>query len=56
MTILGRDCREDGTSALETGQKLDLEVIKRKYANMMDIMTYDDQRKPPHRTALPPIG
>jgi hypothetical protein len=42
MIILGRDRRKDGTSALEPGQQLDLEVIKRKYANMMDIMTYDD--------------
>lgn len=42
MIILGRDRRDDGTSALEDGQQLDLEVIKRKYANMMDIMTYDD--------------
>jgi hypothetical protein len=42
MIILGRDRRKDGTSALEPGQLLDLEVIKRKYANMMDIMTYDD--------------
>lgn len=42
MIILGRDRRQDGSSALEPAQQLDLEVIKRKYANMMDIMTYDD--------------
>jgi hypothetical protein len=42
MIILGRDRRQDGSSALDHGQLLDLEVIKRKYANMMDIMTYDD--------------
>jgi len=42
MIILGRDRRKDGTSALVPDQLLDLEVIKRKYVNMMDIMTYDD--------------
>ena len=42
MIILGRDRRKDGTSALEPGQQLDLEIIKRKYANMIDILTYDD--------------
>lgn len=42
MIILGRDQFKDGTSALDADQRLDLEVIKRKYANMMDIMTYDD--------------
>ena len=42
MIILGRDRRQDGSSALDQAQLLDLEVIKRKYANMMDIMTYDD--------------
>lgn len=42
MIILGRDRRQDGSSALDHAQLLDLEVIKRKYANIMDIMTYDD--------------
>ena len=42
MIILGRDRLKDGSSALDQGQLLDLEIIKRKYANMMDIMTYDD--------------
>jgi len=36
MIILGRDsdCADD--------QKFDFEIIKRKYANIIDIMTYDD--------------
>ncbi len=42
LVILGRDRRPDGTDAFEPGQTFDLEVIKRKYANMMDIVTYDD--------------
>ncbi|RWL74509.1 MAG: DUF4263 domain-containing protein [Mesorhizobium sp.] len=42
MIILGRDKRADGSSALDAGQQLDLEIIKRKYANMIDILTYDD--------------
>jgi hypothetical protein len=42
MIILGRDCLPDGRSALTAHQKFDLEVIKRKYANMIDILTYDD--------------
>jgi hypothetical protein len=42
MLILGRDRRADGTSALNPGQLADFEVIKRKYANMIDIITYDD--------------
>ncbi len=41
MIILGRDRGWDG-AALDPVQLFDLEVIKRKYANMMDIMTYDD--------------
>jgi Domain of unknown function (DUF4263) len=40
--ILGRDRRQDGVPALDSAQMFDLEVIKRKYANMVDIMTYDD--------------
>jgi hypothetical protein len=42
MLLLGRDRRSDGTVALTDNQSFDLEVIKRKYANMMDIVTYDD--------------
>ncbi len=36
LLILGRD--NDFTAA----ERLDFEIIKRKYANMMDILTYDD--------------
>jgi hypothetical protein len=42
LLILGRDRKPDGSTALDQGQTFDLEVIKRKYANMMDIITYDD--------------
>ena len=42
MIILGRDRRPDGQHALTERQLFDLEVIKRKYANMIDILTYDD--------------
>lgn len=42
LVILGRDRRADGTTALDDAQRFDLELIKRKYANMMDILTYDD--------------
>lgn len=42
MIILGRDKLPDGGPALSERQLFDLEVIKRKYANMMDILTYDD--------------
>jgi hypothetical protein len=42
MIILGRDRRPNGSSALDASQQLDLEIIKRKYANMIDILTYDD--------------
>lgn len=42
MIILGRDRRPDGQQALTDRQLFDLEVIKRKYANMIDILTYDD--------------
>jgi hypothetical protein len=42
MIILGRDRRPNGTPALDASQQLDLEIIKRKYANMIDIVTYDD--------------
>jgi Domain of unknown function (DUF4263) len=36
MLILGRDIDFSGE------QKFDFEIIKRKYANIADIMTYDD--------------
>lgn len=42
MIILGRDQLAIGTTALDANQRLDLEIIKRKYANMIDILTYDD--------------
>ncbi len=42
LLILGRDRKPDGSTALDHRQTFDLEVIKRKYANMMDIITYDD--------------
>jgi hypothetical protein len=42
IILLGRDKQADGTSALADDQLFDLEVIKRKYSNMMDILTYDD--------------
>ncbi len=43
MIILGRDRRSNRSQALDaTQQQLDLEIIKRKYANIIDILTYDD--------------
>ena len=42
MIILGRDRRPNGAAALDASQQLDLEIIKRKYANMIDVLTYDD--------------
>ena len=42
LLLLGRDRRPDGKAALTHSQAFDLEVIKRKYANMMDVVTYDD--------------
>jgi hypothetical protein len=42
LIILGRDRHPNGSSALDGTQQLDLEIIKRKYANMIDILTYDD--------------
>jgi hypothetical protein len=42
MVLLGRDKGTDGKSALTNSQMFDLEIIKRKYSNMMDIITYDD--------------
>lgn len=42
LLILRRDRRSDGSAALSPAQIADLEIIKRKYANMIDIITYDD--------------
>lgn len=42
MIILGGDRRLDGAEALDASQQLDLEIIKRKYANVIDVLTYDD--------------
>lgn len=42
MIILGRDRKPDGSLALSANQQLDLDIIKRKYSNMIDILTYDD--------------
>lgn len=40
IIIVGRDQIAEG--AMTNGQLLDFEIIKRKYANMIDIITYDD--------------
>jgi hypothetical protein len=40
IIIVGRD--QIGGTKMTRSQLLDFEVIKRKYANMMDIITYDD--------------
>ncbi len=40
IIIVGRD--QMSGSTMTSSQLLDFEVIKRKYANMMDIITYDD--------------
>lgn len=40
IVIVGRD--QIGGGEMTGSQLLDFEVIKRKYANMMDIITYDD--------------
>jgi hypothetical protein len=42
MIILGRDRNPDGSAAFDRRQESDLEIIRRKYANVMDIITYDD--------------
>lgn len=42
MIILGRDQRPDVAEALDASQRLDLEIIKRKYTNLIDVLTYDD--------------
>ncbi|MEE4464429.1 Shedu immune nuclease family protein, partial [Azotobacter chroococcum] len=40
IVIVGRD--QIGGANMTASQLLDFEIIKRKYANMMDIITYDD--------------
>lgn len=40
IIIVGRD--QIGGAEMTGSQRLDFEVIKRKYANMLDIITYDD--------------
>ena len=42
MIIIGRDQATGSSPALSARQLFDFEIIKRKYANMIDIMTYDD--------------
>lgn len=42
MLILGRETKSNGASALTPRELADFEVIKRKYANVIDIITYDD--------------
>ena len=42
MIIMGRDRSPGGQQVLSESQIFDLEIIKRKYANMMDVLTYDD--------------
>lgn len=40
IIIVGRD--QIGGEDMTDSQLLDFEIIKRKYANMLDIITYDD--------------
>src|SRR5665213_3149385 len=42
INVVGRDQQPNGSPALDASQQLDLEIIKRKYANVIDILTYDD--------------
>jgi hypothetical protein len=42
MMILGHDRQTSAQAAFTARQMADLEIIKRKYANIMDIRTYDD--------------
>lgn len=42
IILMGRDRLDDGSGGLSAAQLFDLEIIKRKYTNMIDIMTYDD--------------
>lgn len=39
---MGRDRDDAGNNIFDERQLADLEVVKRKYAHMMDINTYDD--------------
>jgi hypothetical protein len=38
MIIVGRDQQSNGAPALDASQQLDLEIIKRKFANVIDIL------------------
>lgn len=42
LLILGRDQKPEGGQAVSPAALFDFEIIKRKYANMIDIITYDD--------------
>lgn len=42
LIIVGRDGSTGSQEGMDANQLFDLEVIKRKYANMIDILTYDD--------------
>lgn len=42
MIIIGRDQAVGSSPSLSHRQLFDFEIIKRKYANMIDILTYDD--------------
>lgn len=48
IIIVGRD--QIGNGNMTENQKLDFEIIKRKYTNMMDIVTYDDLLRRLNRT------
>lgn len=48
IIIVGRDQIDNGN--MTENQKLDFEIIKRKYTNMMDIITYDDLLRRLNRT------
>ncbi|WP_264783808.1 DUF4263 domain-containing protein, partial [Escherichia fergusonii] len=48
IIIVGRD--QIGNGNMTENQKLDFEIIKRKYTNMMDIITYDDLWRRLNRT------
>ncbi|BCW89712.1 hypothetical protein sos41_28780 [Alphaproteobacteria bacterium SO-S41] len=42
IVILGRDRLPSGDPAFDENQGFDFDVIKRKYSNLIDIMSYDD--------------
>ncbi|MDT7458374.1 Shedu immune nuclease family protein [Citrobacter koseri] len=48
IIIVGRDQIDNGN--MTANQNLDFEIIKRKYTNMMDIITYDDILRRLNRT------